>query len=127
MNDREIGEMIKIRRFSRNMTQADLAAASCLSKSAIAMYETGKRRPSQEAAEALADAFNVPVWSIFYRESEMQPIVPTDDASKPRKWRMLSAGALTLTDEQLDKLYALAHLLHPDEFPLEEDEGKDKK
>ena len=123
MNDREIGEMIKVRRFSRSMSQADLASVSGLSQSAIAMYELGKRRPSFEAAEALADAFNVPVWSIFYNEDEMQPISPDAQPDDRPKWIKLSAGKRVLTDAQLDLIYSMAHQMNPAAFPLD-DEGK---
>lgn len=127
MTVKEIGQMIRNRRLAREMSQYDLAKATGLSQSAITMYERGERRPNDEAAEALADAFNVPKWAIYYREDEIS--VPKDPDPEPpqrRKWRMLSAGALNLPDEQLDKLYAMAHVLCPDDFPLEEDEEERK-
>lgn len=86
MNIREIGEMIRIRRESRGMTQAQLASAIGMSESAIAMYEAGKRKPKDSAVEALADVFNVPKWSILYREDEMIPANST--ASDDELWRM---------------------------------------
>ena len=73
MTNREIGEMIRTRRESRGMTQAQLAGAINMSESAIAMYEAGKRRPKDSTVEALADVFNVPKWAILYREDEMIP------------------------------------------------------
>lgn len=81
MTNREIGEMIKIRRLSKGMTQGQLAAAVGISESAIAMYEAGKRKPKDPVVEALADVFNVPKWSILYSEDEMTPkgSVPTDE------------------------------------------------
>lgn len=75
MTNREIGEMIRTRRESRGMTQAQLAGAINMSESAIAMYEAGKRRPKDSTVEALADVFNVPKWAILYREDEMTPDV----------------------------------------------------
>ena len=86
MNIREIGEMIRIRRESRGMTQAQLASAIGMSESAIAMYEAGKRKPKDSAVEALADVFNVPKWSILYREDEMIPANST--ASDDELWKM---------------------------------------
>lgn len=86
MNIREIGEMIRIRRESRGMTQAQLASAIGMSESAIAMYEAGKRKPKDNTVEALADVFNVPKWSILYREDEMIPANST--ASDDEIWRM---------------------------------------
>lgn len=71
MTNAEIGEMIRARRLSRGMTQSQLASAAGMSESAIAMYEAGKRRPRENAVEALADAFNVPKWAICYSEKEI--------------------------------------------------------
>lgn len=59
MND--LGEKIRVMRKSRDMTQIELAEKAGLSSSAIAMYETNRRRPKYEQLEALADAFNVPL------------------------------------------------------------------
>lgn len=73
MTTREIGAKIRTMRISRDMTQEQLADAIGLSPSAVAMYEAGKRRPKDDVAEALADIFNVPKWSIYYKEDEMIP------------------------------------------------------
>ena len=66
MND--LGEKIRIMRKSRDLSQAELAEKAGLSTSAIAMYETGKRKPKYEQLEALADVFNVPL-SAFLDEN----------------------------------------------------------
>ena len=42
-----------------NLTQEQLANKIGIAKSTISMYENGKRKPSFEALEALADFFNV--------------------------------------------------------------------
>ena len=64
MTTKEIGEKIRLMRETRGMTQKDLAIAINKSESAVGMYEAGKRRPKDLVAEALADVFNVPKWSI---------------------------------------------------------------
>ena len=74
MTNKEIGEMIRARRESRGMTQAQLADAAGISASAIGMYERGDRRPKDDIVEALADVFNVPKWAILYREDEVKPL-----------------------------------------------------
>ena len=103
MTNKEIGEKIRVMRLSRGMTQEELADAIGMSASAVAMYEAGRRRPKDEVAEALADTFNVPKWSIYYREDEM---IPADSASsklnqigdqltapsRSPEWRVLSEG-----------------------------------
>ena len=54
-----IAEMIKYLRLRDGLSQRDLAAKIHVSPSAIGMYESGQRFPTQEVEEALADYFNV--------------------------------------------------------------------
>jgi len=77
MTPKEIGEMIKARRLSRGLTQAQLASRINVSESAVAMYEAGRRKPKDHVVEALADVFNVPKLAILYREDELEPITST--------------------------------------------------
>lgn len=51
---------IRIRKLRRekDLTQEDLAAALGITKSAVSMYECGRRRPNFEVADAMADYFN---------------------------------------------------------------------
>lgn len=125
MNMKEIGETIRVMRLSRNLTQGEVASLTGLSQSSIAAYESGTRRPSDAAAEALADVFNVPKWAIFYDEDEMTPINPDGalQSDERPKWIKLSAGRRVLTDAQLDLIYGVAHEMNPTAFPLD-DEGK---
>ena len=83
MTIQEIGEMIKVRRMSRNMSREQLADLVGVTASAIGMWEQGRRKPSTEAVQALADAFNVPAWSILYSDNEMQPVNETRMQSPP--------------------------------------------
>lgn len=53
------GEILKMLREERRLSQAKLAEALNISKSAIAMYETDERTPKPEVLEAIADYFNV--------------------------------------------------------------------
>ena len=46
-------------RTSRGLTQDDFAKATGLTRSAISMYESGKREPNFEVLEMIADFFNV--------------------------------------------------------------------
>lgn len=71
MTLKEIGEMIRVRRLSRGMTQDQLADAIGVSPSAVGMYEAGRRKPKDHIVEALADVFNVPKYAILYREDEI--------------------------------------------------------
>lgn len=46
-------------RTNKNMTQDELSSSLNISRSAIGMYETGRRMPSPEQLEIIADYFNV--------------------------------------------------------------------
>lgn len=92
-------------------------------------------RPSVEKMEALAAGMGLtfqqliekitpqqPKPGVFIGSVEATPIhhtisMPVTPSDPARKWKMLSAGVLTLTDEQLDRLYDMAHLMYPDKFP----------
>lgn len=53
------GDIIKMLRNERRISQAKLADELSVSKSTIAMYETNERMPKPELLEAIADFFNV--------------------------------------------------------------------
>ena len=131
MTNKEIGEKIRLMRESRGMTQKDLAIAINKSESAVSMYEAGRRRPKDPVAEALADVFNVPKWSIFYNESEMVPAFDNvrnalqevsqqlTAPSRSPEWRVLSEGLGAL--EQKNKAafqatYNYLTAMYPDIF-----------
>ena len=53
------GQLLKELRLSKHLTQEQLSEKLGVSKSRISMYENGKREPSFEMLESLADFFNV--------------------------------------------------------------------
>jgi len=55
----KFSDMLRLLRRQHNITQDKLAEDLDLSKSAISMYENGRRLPSFEVLEAFADYFNV--------------------------------------------------------------------
>ena len=118
----KFGEIIRVLRIKRGYSQQRLAQQIGIGRSAIANYECGLREPDLDTVEMFADFFDVSVDDLVGREEEKQA---EDKQQKPRKYRMLSAGALTLTDEQLDRVYAMAHLMYPDRFPLDDEERKE--
>ena len=79
MTRKQVGELIRTRRMSRGWTQEQLAEKLGCSTSAIGMYESGKRLPKNEVIEALADIFNVPIWSITMTEDEVNGSTDEDD------------------------------------------------
>lgn len=54
-----IADMIRFYRLRDGLSQRELAKKINVSPSAIGMYESGQRFPTQEVEEALADYFNV--------------------------------------------------------------------
>ena len=53
-------------RDKRGLTQKELAEKTGISKSSIAMYETGERKPTLKRAKMLADFFGVSIEDIFF-------------------------------------------------------------
>nr|DAQ36563.1 MAG TPA: Repressor protein CI [Caudoviricetes sp.] len=61
----DFAKRLKDLRMSRGLTQDDLARELRLVKSSISMYENGKRKPSFEVLEAIADYFNVNMDTLY--------------------------------------------------------------
>lgn len=66
-------DALKRLRKQDKLTQAELAAALGISKSAISMYECGNREPDFETQEALADYFNVDLNTLMGRMTSPLP------------------------------------------------------
>lgn len=64
---KKLSEIIKEERKLRKLTQEDLANRLKISKSTVAMWETGVRFPSKELYEQLADLFNVDIDYLYGR------------------------------------------------------------
>lgn len=58
-------DRLKVLRQERELTQAELADKLNIGRSALAMYESGKRKPSFEVLEAIADYFNVNMDTLY--------------------------------------------------------------
>lgn len=57
--------LVELRK-KHNMTQKDLAARLNVSKSAVALWESGKRTPTLSKAITIASIFNVSVGEICF-------------------------------------------------------------
>lgn len=55
----KFNERLKELRLSKELTQGELAKLTGLGRSALGMYESGKREPNFETLEVIADFFNV--------------------------------------------------------------------
>ena len=61
--------LLSLRR-ERGLTQAQLAEALGMSKSAVSMYERGNREPELELLQRMADFFHVSVSTLLGREED---------------------------------------------------------
>lgn len=66
----EFGEIIKRLREEAELTQEREAKLMHISRSNVAMYESGTRRPSRETLEAFADFYNVDIDYLLGRSSK---------------------------------------------------------
>jgi transcriptional regulator with XRE-family HTH domain len=64
-----IGQRLAELRKSKGLTQSKLAGLAKLSASTIAMYETNRRSPDDEALSKLAEVLEVPVDSILGKDT----------------------------------------------------------
>ena len=122
MTVEEIGNMIRVMRMTRGWSQYELAKKACISQSSIAMYEKGRRRPTEEQAEALADAFNVPKWSIYYGEDEVVPAKDAHLGAKTVQGRVISAGIDRMPLEKRIRAQEILELAFGKEYFREDDE-----
>lgn len=70
----EFKDILKKLRNEKGLTQSDLAQITGLTRSAIGMYELGKREPSFEVLEILADFFNVDMNTLLGKSQEHEKI-----------------------------------------------------
>ncbi|MDU5915724.1 MAG: helix-turn-helix transcriptional regulator, partial [Negativicoccus succinicivorans] len=59
------GEILRSLRIERGITQDELATTVGVAKSTISMYESNQRRPGFEMMEAIADALNVDMNTLY--------------------------------------------------------------
>lgn len=74
----EFKDVLKKLRTEKGLSQARLAEELGVTTSTIGMYETGKRKPSHEALEAVADYFNVSLDYVDGRASESPHFTPEE-------------------------------------------------
>ena len=106
---------LKKLRVSRRMTQAQLASALKMSKSAISMYECGKRKPELDVLAQFADYFGVDL-----NEMAGQTVEPDKDpelnellnALRSRsEMRMLFSVTKDATKEDVEKAVRIIEAL----------------
>ena len=70
----EFKDIIKKLRIEKNYSQSELADELAISCSSVAMWETGKRFPSKELYEQIADLFNVDIDYLYGRTNIRQKV-----------------------------------------------------
>lgn len=101
-----IGEKIRQLRKEKNMSQADLADATGLTKGAIGMYEIGARNPKMETLEILADFFNVDMNFLVGRSVYTEIVATDEERIIISKYRALNRAGQEKVFEYLADLVA---------------------
>lgn len=70
----EFKDIIKKLRTEKNLSQSELASELDISSSSVAMWEIGRRFPSKEIYEQIADFFNVDIDYLYGRSSIRQKV-----------------------------------------------------
>lgn len=95
MNVRDFKSIFKQLRKERGYTQNDISKNLNVSKSSVAMWETGHRLPSPELYEQIADFFNVDI-DYLYGRSDIRQAVRFDEDGNPQY--TLSPDEVSLLD-----------------------------
>ena len=110
----EFKDIVRQLRKERGMTQQELADMIGLTKVTISQYETGKRKPSFEMIEALADVFHVDMNYLLGFTDKIQK--PAGDETDPvaNKYMGVTLEEIELVeawrhaDEQTKRIVAYA-------------------
>jgi transcriptional regulator with XRE-family HTH domain len=100
----DLAEKIKRLREQSGMSMRELAAKCDTSKSAIFLYEQGKRKPKYETLEALADVFNVDMAYLLGRQETplmTEKPAPVDDITDEERALIDAFRALSPEDRAL--------------------------
>lgn len=73
-----VGDMIAKKRAELSLSQEELAEKLCVSRSAIAKWETGKGTPDVENIKALANLFQISVDSLLGMDVKEQSVSPEE-------------------------------------------------
>lgn len=102
------GEILRSLRIERGITQDELATTVGVAKSTISMYESNQRRPGFEMMEAIADALNVDMNTLYgtsadanyFNDPEVAAIA--DQLKENPRYRVLFEASRDLSKENID-------------------------
>lgn len=96
-------EKLKELREARKVTQSQLGEYIGAKKSAISLWESGKRQPDQDTLVRLAAYFNVSVDCLLGREEQLTPAQETASADDPLTEQIMAKARL-MNEEELRQL-----------------------
>jgi transcriptional regulator with XRE-family HTH domain len=94
-------DMLTYLRKRENLTQSELAEKLNIGRSAVSMYESGKREPSFETLEEIADFFNVNMSTLLGQPEEIP--APKLSDKKQKLFDLIN----TLPDDKVDSIINL--------------------
>lgn len=106
-------ERLRQLRKDRGVNQQELAEAIGITKSAIAMYEQGRREPGFEIQEKLADYFNVDIDFLLGRSDRTTVVIPALNGNPKRRYLMDKIAKAD--DKKLSKFERLMELIDEEE------------
>lgn len=113
-----LSDMLTYLRKRKGLTQQQLADQLNMSRSAIGMYETGKREPEIEVLEAFADFYNVDMNTLTGRfpspvpiPSGFQPLPPMDKVPLVGK---IACGSPILAEQNVESTVSVPTEWHAD-------------
>lgn len=107
--DSSIGEAIRAARFSRGLTQNDLASYLGITRATVASYETGRRKITADTLIQISHLCGKPL-RFFDPMSTSQDDEPAKGQSEPQASNTAEAPALTALMSALE--------LRPDAIPI---------
>lgn len=104
-------DILRQLRENKGISQEELARATGLSKSAISMYENGRREPKNyEILEILADYFNVDMNTLLdKKENEQIPVLDDPDI------RILARKSIINDPQKAKKLRRMVEIILADD------------
>ena len=110
----DFARRLKSLRMKKEMSQAELAKALSTSSSTIGMYEQGRRVPTKEGLEEIADFFNVDLDYLTGRSEYTTVIVRRSEIEHTEEFKDAYNLILKATPEQLRKMKAIWKLCNGD-------------
>ena len=114
-------DMLTYFRKRNGLSQQDLADKTGLKRSAIGMYETGKREPDFETLETIADFFNVNIDTLLGKSKPSLPtrvlpanVIPLPEMKKIPLVGQIACGTPILAEQNIEEYIDLPSHIRAD-------------